>query len=104
MWRSGGSNETDAEVLVEKFSESHLFGLGKGIDCSWQRCGAVFQVDFQVVRAVWSKNVGSGFAEYVSELVVIGGDVLEVNLRARRGGVGGHFGENEVHRERLRSR
>lgn len=89
VWRSGLTNESGVEMLVDELTESPEFERGKGIDGSWGRWLISFQVECQVVGTMWSEAVGFCVAEDVGELVVLGGNTREVRCRRWIGGGGG---------------
>src|ERR1700678_534820 len=65
------SNESNVDVLVNEFSKGSQFRLRKGIHRTNRRRSSVFKVDFEVIKAMWSKSVGLAFAEYICVVVIL---------------------------------
>ncbi len=95
MWRPGWLDESGAEIFFNEVAECLQLRLGERVDWSPQRRCALFQVDLEIIRPMRSKGVGLGFTKNVSELMMFGGDVGEVNrfLHQLRLVSGSRFGE-----------
>jgi hypothetical protein len=78
------SDKPRSEIFIKKFSESLSLGFGKGVDLSWRKRSAFFEIDVQVVWSMWGKGVGSVLAENVGKFVILFWDVGKVH-----GGING---------------
>ena len=79
------ADEPRAEVLVDVLAECVEFEFGEGVDGSEGRSSPFFQVDLEVVGAVFQEDVGLGFAEDVRKLVVLRRYPREVRWRVGDG-------------------
>ena len=105
MGRFRGSDESDADVFINEFSERSEFGLGKGVHGADGRRGTFFQIDLQIVRPMRSKGVGFLFTEDVSKVMILFGDVSKIWRLVRDSGRFSRDGRvRDVNSKTLRTR
>ena len=65
-------------MFINEFSEGLEFRLREGVHGTNQRHSTFLQIYFKVLQSVWSKFVSLSFAEDISEVLVLFGNVGEV--------------------------
>ena len=82
---SRGPNESGSDIFIDEFLESLEFRLREGVHGTNQRHSTFLQIDFKVVQSVQRELVGLSFAENISEVSVLFGNVGEVRRFVRDG-------------------
>jgi len=71
-------DETRVEIFLNEFLQSLLFGHQKRVYGANQRLSTFFQINFEVIRMMRSKNFSFSFAENVGKFVILRRDVGQV--------------------------
>jgi len=71
-------DETCIEVFLNEFFQSLLFRCQKRVYRANQRISTFFQIDFEVIMMVRSKDFSFSFVENIGEFVILRRDVREV--------------------------
>jgi len=71
-------DKTCIEVFLNEFLESFLFGCQKRVYEANQRLSIFFQIDFEVIRIMRSKNFSFSFAENIGKFVILGRDIENI--------------------------
>jgi len=64
-------DETHIEVFLNKFLQSLLFRYQKRVYWANWRLSIFFQIDFEVIKTMRSKNFSFSFAENVSKFMIL---------------------------------
>ena len=78
MQRKDWLDETCIEVFLNKFLKSLLFGCQKRVYRTNWRLSILFQIDFEIIRIIRSKNFSFSFAENVGEFMILERDIGKV--------------------------
>ena len=68
-------DKTHIEIFLNKFLQSLLFRCQKRVYRANQRLSTFFQIDFEVIRMMRSKNFSFSFAKNISEFIILRRDV-----------------------------
>ena len=91
-------------MFIDEFSEGLEFGLRERVHGTNQRCSTFLQIDVKVIWLVQRELVGLSFAENISEVLVLFGNVREVRRFVRDGsGFAGDGWVGEVNTKTLRT-
>ena len=71
-------DEIHIEVFLNEFLENFLFRCQKRVYRANQRLSTFFQIDFEIIRTMRSKDFNFSFAENVSEFMILGRDIGKV--------------------------
>jgi len=71
-------DETHVKVFLNEFLQSLLFGYQKRVYRANQRLKTFFQIDFEVMRMMMSKNFSFSFAENISKFVILERDIRKI--------------------------
>ena len=92
-------------MFIDEFLEGLEFGLRERVHGTNQRCSTFLQIDFKVVQSVCRELVGLSFAEDISKVLVLFGNVGEVGCFIRDGsGFAGDGWVREMNTKTLRTR
>ena len=92
-------------MFIDEFSEGLEFGLRERVHGTNWRCSTFLQIDFKVVWSVQRELVGLSFAEDISEVLVLFGNVREVGRFVGDGsGFAGYRWVGEMNTKTLRTR
>ena len=78
MQRCGWSDEICIEVFLNKFLQSFLFRCWKRVYCANQRLSTLFQIDFEVIRTIRSKDFSFSFVENIGKFMILRRDIGKV--------------------------
>jgi len=78
MQRQDWLDKTCVEVFLNEFLESLLFRCQKRVYRANWRLSTLFQINFEVIRTMRSKNFTFNFAGNISEFVRLGKDIGKI--------------------------
>src|ERR1700728_503391 len=77
------ADESNADVLVYELAESSELGLTEGIHGTNRRRSSFFQIDLEIIRSMRGQSVSFGFTEDIGEVMILFGNVGEVDSLVR---------------------
>jgi len=71
-------DKTHIEVFLNEFLQSLLFRCQKRVYWANWRLSTFFQIDFEVIKTIRSKDFSFSFAENVSKFMILGRDIEKI--------------------------
>ena len=71
-------DKTHVEIFLNEFLQSLLFRCQKRVYMANRRLSTFFQIDFEVIRMMRSKNFSFSFAKNVSKFMILRRNVGQV--------------------------
>ena len=78
MWKWDWLDETHIEVFLNEFFQSLLFRCWKRVYRTNWRLSTFFQIDFEIIRMIRSKDFSFSLVGNVSEFIILGRDIGKV--------------------------
>ena len=66
------------EIFLDEFLQSLLYRCRKRVYRANQRLNTFFQIDFEVIRMMRSKNISFSFAKNIGKFMILGRDIGKI--------------------------